>query len=95
MVVFSNAYCDYFKLNNLQLNLQLIPNYFKNEKFFKLNTIITNDNFHEEAKYFSCQTCGKSYTQSHNLKKHIKSAHEGGKNCLANCVTKVMHMIII
>ena len=79
----------------VQLNLQLIPNYFKNEKFFKLNTIITNDNFHEEAKYFSCQTCGKSYTQSHNLKKHIKSAHEGGKNCLANCVTKVMHMIII
>ena len=53
MVVFSNAYRDYFKLNNLQLNLQLIPNYFKNEKFVKLNTIITNDNVHEEAKYFS------------------------------------------
>ena len=43
-------------LNNLQLNLQLIPNYFKNEKFVKLNAIITNDNVHEEAKYFSCQT---------------------------------------
>ena len=80
MVVFSNAYCDYFKLNNLQLNLQLIPNYFKNEKFVKFNTFITNDNVHEEAKYFSCQTCDKCYTQSHN--------------CLANCVTKVMHMII-
>ena len=62
MVVFSNAYRDYFKLNNLQLNLQLIPNYFKNEKFVKLNTIITNDNVHEEAKYFSCQTCDKDYT---------------------------------
>ena len=49
MVVFSDVYCDYFKLNNLQLNLQLIPNYFKNEKFVKLNTIITNDNVHEEV----------------------------------------------
>ena len=77
--LFSDAYCDYFKLDNLQLNLQLIPNYFKNEKFVKLNTIITNDNVHEEVKYFSCQTCDKSYTQYHNLKKHIKSAHEGVK----------------
>ena len=39
----------------VQLNVQLIPNYFKNEKLVKLNTIITNDNVHEEVKYFSCQ----------------------------------------
>ena len=74
--LFSDAYCDYFKLNNLQLNLQPIPNHFKNEKFVKLNTIITNDNVHEEVKYFSCQTM---QYHKHNLKKHIKSAHEGVK----------------
>ena len=51
-----------FKSPIVQLNLQLIPNYFKNEKFVKLNTIITNDNVHEEAKYFSYQTCDKYYT---------------------------------
>ena len=48
-------------------------------KVAKSSTIITNDNFHEEAKYFSCKTCDKSYTQSHNLKKHTKLAHEGGE----------------
>ena len=45
----------YFLMLIVQLNIQLIPNYFKNEKFVKLNTIITNDNVHEEVKYFSCQ----------------------------------------
>ena len=48
-------------------------------KVVETNTIITNDTVHNEAKYFSCKACDEKYTQSHNLKKHIKNAHEGGK----------------
>ena len=44
----------------------------------KSTTIKLEENF-ENAKTFSCQSCDKSYTQSHILRRHIKNVHEGIK----------------
>ena len=38
---------------------------------------------HEGLKYkkeYKCGSCGKTFTQGHNLKKHISRTHEGGNN---------------
>ena len=39
---------------------------------------LQNQTVDEERKY-NCEMCDKSYTQSHNLKTHIKKVHEGTK----------------
>ena len=40
---------------------------------------------HRGPKKFNCNLCDKSYTQSHNLNAHIKSAHEGLKFPRQSC----------
>ena len=66
----------------VQLNVQLIPNYFKNEKFVKLNTIIiTND----KVKKLSCKLCDKSHARNDNLKNHMKTFHQGTKFFCNSC----------
>ena len=47
---------------------------------FKMETTNVLKILHEEQKNYKCESCGKSYTESGSLKKHIKIIHKGKRN---------------
>ena len=51
-------------------------------------------------KHYTCETCGKSFSEAVSLKKHITTVHEGHKDYKcefcdksASCLKKQMHTI--
>ena len=43
---------------------------------------------HEEQRNYKCDSCGKSLTQSQNLKRHIKIIHEWKRNYICDSCEK-------
>ena len=57
-------------------NVNLVENHFLQQDLWRN----TSTQFMKGQKDFKCESCGKSFSQTGDLKRHINTIHEGHKD---------------